>query len=114
MRIRDADILAKPLSAVGFARRRVAAIATALRQQTNEPEAVVAEAPPWIMPGPLHIADVLIEVRGEDAFWVASLEAVRQLKAGDQGAFREWKSVADAISQLEEAAERAKAEPATL
>jgi hypothetical protein len=57
---------------------------------------------------------VLITAHGDDAFWAASHEAIRKLKGGDKDAFHEWKGIADAVTQLEQGAELAQAEPRSM
>ena len=75
---------------------------------------LAAEPPPLVASSPLHVADVLITAHGDEAFWAASLEAIAKLKGGDKDAFHEWKGIADAVTQLEQGAELAQAEPRSM
>ena len=106
------------LRAIGTARAWTTALADALHKRLARTEPIRAEPPPdtpepsqQIVISPLQAANLLLAVLGSDAFWAASLEAIRELRAGDKAAFWAWKGVADAVKELEQAAERARTEP---
>lgn len=115
--IKSTQFLAAQIRALGTARAGYEAVVAPIRQRLKrphaleEPQPAVPAPPPKSTPGPLQFADELIEAHGDDAFWAASFEAIRKLKAGDKNAFYEWKKVADTIGDLEQAAARAMDEP---
>jgi hypothetical protein len=82
---------------------------------TAEPVEPIAAGPvsPFAFE-PLHIADGLLAAHGADAFWEASLRAIEKLRSGDKTAFREWKNIADAVTQLEQGAKLAQAQPRSM
>ena len=106
------------LRAIGTARAWTAVFVDALHKRLAKSEPIRAEPPPdtteppqQIVISPQQAAILLLATRGSDAFWAASLESIRELRAGDKAAFWAWKRVADAVEELEQAAERAQTEP---